>query len=77
MVMGQLTQPAYNMQSAVDAEHKRIIAHDVLLDAADNRNSEPMVDAAKAILKEQGFNEVADAGHSNGEPAGMTSCRVS
>jgi hypothetical protein len=31
MVMGRHTQPAYNMQSAVDAEQVLIIAHDVVL----------------------------------------------
>jgi transposase len=38
MVMGRSTQPAYNLQSAVDAEHALIIAHNVVLDAADNRS---------------------------------------
>jgi hypothetical protein len=42
MVMGRSTQPAYNLQSAVDAEHALIIAHDVVLDAADNRSVEPI-----------------------------------
>jgi hypothetical protein len=37
MVMGRSTQPAHNLQSAVDAEHALIIAHDVVLDAADMR----------------------------------------
>ena len=50
MVMGRHTQPAYNLQSAVDAEHALIIAHDVVLYAADNRSLEPMANAAKALL---------------------------
>jgi len=33
MVMGRNTQPAYNLQTAVDAEHALIIAHDIVLDA--------------------------------------------
>jgi transposase len=69
MVMGRHTQPAYNLQSAVDAEHALIIAHDVVLDAADNRSLEPMADAAKAALGKEGFRVVADAGYSNGEQA--------
>jgi hypothetical protein len=69
MVMGRHTQPAYNLQSAVDAEHALIIAHDVVLDAADNRNLEPMADAAKAVLERENFYVVADAGYSNGEQA--------
>ena len=67
MVMGRHTQPAYNLQSAVDAEHALIIAHDVVLDAADNRSLEPMADAAKAVLGKEDFCVVADAGYSNGE----------
>lgn len=30
MVMGRITQPAYNMQSAVDAENALVIAHEVV-----------------------------------------------
>ena len=41
MVMGRNTQPTYNLQSAVDAEHALIIAHDVVLDAADMRRASP------------------------------------
>src|ERR1700733_6623073 len=69
MVMGRHTQPAYNLQSAVDAEHALIIAHDVVLDAADNRSLEPMADAAKAVLGKEDFHIIADAGYSNGEQA--------
>jgi transposase len=69
MIMGRHTQPAYNLQSAVDAEHALIIAHDVVLDAADNRSLEPMANAAKAVLGKENFYVVADAGYSNGEQA--------
>lgn len=69
MMMGRHTQPAYNLQSAVDAEHALIIAHDVVLDATDNRSLEPMADAARAVLDKESFNVVADAGYSNGEQA--------
>jgi transposase len=44
MVMGRSTQPAYNMQSAVDAENALVIAHEVVLDAADSNH-------CRAILK--------------------------
>lgn len=37
MLMRQNTLPADNMQSAGETEHALIIAHDVVLDAADNR----------------------------------------
>jgi transposase len=69
MLMGRNTQPAYNMQSAVDAEHALIIAHEVVLDAADSRSLEPMAEAAKAVLGAEPFNVVADAGYSNAEQA--------
>ena len=69
MMMRQHTQPAYNMQTAVDAEHALIIAHDVVLDPADSRCLEPMAQAAKDVLATGSFNVVADAGYSNGEQA--------
>ena len=46
VVMRRSTQPAYNMQSAVDAEHALVIAHEVVLDAADSRSLEPMAETA-------------------------------
>jgi hypothetical protein len=57
------------LQSGVDSEHALIIAHDVVLDAADNRCLELMADAAKAVLGRENFHVVADAGYSNGEQA--------
>jgi len=69
MLMRQNTLPAYNVQSAVDTEHALIVAHDVVLDAADNRCLQPMAEAAKAALGVDIFNVVADAGYSNGEQA--------
>jgi Transposase DDE domain len=75
MVMGRSTQPAYNLQSAVDAEHALIIAHDVVLDAADNRSLEAVADAAKTVLGENEFYVVADAGYSNGEQAANCEAR--
>lgn len=62
--------PAYNVQTAVDAEHALIVAHAVILDAADNRQLEPMAQAAKKALEADSLNLVADAGYSNGEQAG-------
>jgi transposase len=62
--------PAYNVQTAVDAEHALIVSHAVTLDAADNRQLEPMAEAAKKALNPAGeVNIVADAGYSNGEQA--------
>jgi transposase len=69
MVMGQSTLPADNMQSAVDAEHALIIAHEVVLDAADSHSLEPMAEAAKTVLAVNTLNVVADAGYSNAQQA--------
>jgi transposase len=62
--------PAYNIQTAVDAEHALIVTHAVTLDAGDNRSLQPMAEAAQAVLGEAApVNVVADAGYSNGEQA--------
>lgn len=39
--------PARDVQTLVDAEHAPIVTHAVTLDAADNRQLEPMAEAAK------------------------------
>jgi transposase len=61
--------PAYNVQTAVDAEHALIVSHAVTLDAADNRQLEPMAQAARKALAAEQLNIVADAGYSNGAQA--------
>jgi len=63
--------PAYNVQTAVDAEHALIVAQKVSTEATDNRSLEPMAEAAQAAVSEPGqkLNVVADAGYSNGEQA--------
>ena len=38
----------YNVQTAVDAEYALIVAHAVTLDAGDNRQLEPMAEAAQS-----------------------------
>jgi transposase len=69
MLMRQHILPAYNVQTAVDAEHALIVTHDVVLDAADSRCLQPMAEAAKRALGVDSFRVVADAGYSNGEQA--------
>lgn len=69
MKMGSTIAPAYNVQTAVDAEHALIVTHAVVLDAADNRQLEPMAEAAKQALGVERLNIVADTGYSNGEQA--------
>ncbi len=62
--------PAYNVQTAVDAEHALIVAHEVTTEAADNRCLQPMAEAAKKALGDPGtINIVADAGYANGGQA--------
>jgi transposase len=69
MKMGSTIAPAYNVQTAVDAEHALIVTHAVVLDAADNRQLQPMAEAAKQALEVGRLNIVADTGYSNGEQA--------
>jgi transposase len=61
--------PAYNVQTAVDAEHALIVAHAVTLDAGDNGQLQPMAEAAKKALGTESLQVVADGGYSNGEQA--------
>lgn len=67
MLVRQTALPAYNVQTAVDAEHALIVAHAVVLDASDIRCLKPMAEAAKKALEVDSFKVVADAGYSNGE----------
>jgi transposase len=67
MLVRQTALPAYNVQTAVDAEHALIVAHAVVLDAADSRCLQLMAEAAKRALGVDRFQIVADAGYSNGE----------
>src|SRR5712664_1466492 len=63
--------PAYNVQTAVDAEHALIVAQQVTVQAGDNGSLQPMAEAAQAATggPAQPINVVADAGYSNGEHA--------
>lgn len=62
--------PAYNVQTAVDAEHGIVVAQEVTMEATDNRSLLPMAEAAKQALGEpETLNVIADAGYSNGEQA--------
>lgn len=69
---------AYNVQSAVDAEHCLILHHEVTQDGGDNQQLEPMAKASQTVLQQDRLEVVADAGYSNGaqfqacEEAGIT-----
>ena len=57
----------YNVQSAVDIDSGVIVHHAVNCDGADNRQLQPMAEAAKDALECSHLDVVADAGYSNGE----------
>src|SRR6202162_2103872 len=63
--------PAYNVQTAVDAEHGLIVAQQVTDEANDTRSLLPMAEAAQQAVGERSapIHVVADAGYSNGEQA--------
>lgn len=62
---GKMT--AYNVQTAVDAEHGLIVHHDVTQDSSDSRQLLPVAQAAKEALQQDALTVTADAGYSNGE----------
>ena len=63
--------PAYNVQTAVDAEHALIVAQAVTDEATDTRCLQPMAQAARAAVgsPDTVLNIVADAGYSSGAQA--------
>lgn len=63
----QGTVPAYNLQTAVDAEHALIVAHAVTTEKNDSQCLLPMAAAAQeAVGQPAVLNVVADAGYCNG-----------
>lgn len=63
-------RPAYNVQTAVDAEHALIVAQTVTTEGNDLHCLLPMAEAAKeSVGNPEKLNVVADAGYSNGEQA--------
>lgn len=63
--------PAYNVQTAVDAEHGLIVAQAVIAEPNDKRSLLPMAEAAQHAVGASGstIKVVADTGYSNGEQA--------
>jgi len=57
----------YNVQSAVDAKHHLIIAHDVSKVGSDRQQLSRMAKQAKAILGTEKLTVVADKGYYNGD----------
>lgn len=63
-------RPAYNVQTAVDAEHAVIVAQAVTTEANDQGSLLPMAEAAQQALGDpEQLKVVADAGYSNGKQA--------
>ena len=60
---------AYNVQTAVDAENKLVVHHEVTNASNDLRRLLPMASEAKNALDSETLNVVADAGYSNAQQA--------
>ena len=76
MGQGYGSHAAYNVQTAVDAEHALIVTHEVTVEKSDNRSLEPMATAAqKAVGDPPLLHVVADTGYSNGAQAAACEAR--
>lgn len=59
-------QPGYNLQTAVETQSHLIVAHEVVCETSDQRQLQPMAEAASRVL-EKPCTVVADAGYANGQ----------
>ncbi|MGC1303716.1 MAG: IS1182 family transposase [Caulobacteraceae bacterium] len=57
----------YNVQSAVDAEHHLIVAHDVVMTGSDRQQLSTMAGQAKDALGVESLDVLADRGYFSGE----------
>ena len=57
----------YNVQTAVDAEHHLIVAHDVVMTGSDRHQLSPMASKAKAAMGVEALDVLADRGYFSGE----------
>jgi transposase len=64
---GQGYQVAYNAQTVVDAEHKLVVAFDLVNEGNDQRQLHPMAMAGQEAVGGKAVTVVADTGYSNGE----------
>lgn len=63
------TLAGYNVQQAVDTQHKLIVAHEVTTRGNDHTSLEPMASQAQEVLRAGAMTAVADTGYMNGEQA--------
>ena len=59
----------YNVQTAVDAQHKLIVHHEVVREANDRRQLHPVASGAKQVLESERLQVLADSGYHNAEQA--------
>jgi transposase len=59
----------YNVQQAVDTQHKLIVAHEVTTRGNDHTSLEPMASQAQEALEAQTMTALADTGYMNGKQA--------
>jgi transposase len=59
----------YNVQQAVDTQHKLIVAHEVTTRGNDHTSLEPMARQAQEALKADAMTVIADTGYMNGKQA--------
>jgi len=67
MKVGQGVHVCYNVQTAVDAKHKLIVAHGVTNEPTDHHQLLPLATAAKDTLGVERFEVLADAGYYTGD----------
>lgn len=63
------TVAGYNVQHAVDSQHKFIVAHEVTTCGNDHTRLEPMARQAKEALQAETLTALTDTGYMNGEQA--------
>jgi transposase len=63
------TVVGYNVQQAVDAQHKLIVAHEVTTEHNDHASLQPMATQAKNALQSETLTAVTDTGYANGAQA--------
>ena len=66
---GGATLAGYNVQQAVDSQHKLIVAHEVTTQRNDHGSLEPMASLAQEALQSESLTAITDTGYMNGAQA--------